>query len=169
MVVDDKALREHIESGHVAGAALDVFPAEPKAQGDPFESVLRGLDNVILTPHVGGSTQEAQEEIGHFVSRKLAAFHREGSTELAVNFPQVALPSLHTGFRMGVLHHNVPGVLARLNQLLADQGDNVSAQYLNTSGHLGYVVTDAADPLSPESLRRLEESEHTVWVRTYDA
>jgi D-3-phosphoglycerate dehydrogenase len=169
MVVDDKALRAHIESGHVAGAALDVFPTEPKAQGDPFESVLRGLDNVILTPHVGGSTQEAQEEIGHFVSRKLAAFHREGGTELAVNFPQVAAPALHTGFRMGVLHHNVPGVLASLNQMLADQGDNVSAQYLATSGHLGYVVTDAADPLSPESLRRLEESEHTLWVRTYDA
>jgi D-3-phosphoglycerate dehydrogenase / 2-oxoglutarate reductase len=169
MVVDDQALREHIESGHIAGAALDVFPVEPKAQGDEFESVLRGLDNVILTPHVGGSTQEAQEEIGYFVSRKLATFHQEGITELAVNFPQVAAPALHSGSRMSVLHHNVPGVLASLNQMLADQGDNVSAQYLSTSGHLGYVVTDAVDPLSAESLRRLEESEHTLWVRTYDA
>lgn len=167
MVVDDHALRRHIESGHIAGAALDVFPVEPKAQGDPFESPLVGLDNVILTPHVGGSTQEAQEEIGWFVSRKLATFQREGSTELSVNFPQVAPPALSTGSRVAVLHHNVPGVLATLNQQLADQHDNVIGQYLATHGDLGYVVTDAAEPLAPESLAQLEQSEHTVWVRTY--
>ena len=169
MAVDDQALRAHIESGHIAGAAIDVFPIEPKAQGDSFESALRGLDNVILTPHVGGSTQEAQEEIGHFVSRKLATFHREGSTELAVNFPQVQPPPLRSGCRVSVLHHNVPGVLATLNQELAQQGDNVAGQYLSTQGDLGYVVTDAAKPLSPESLRQLNESEHTIWLRAYDA
>ncbi len=169
MVVDDVALREHIESGHIAGAALDVFPVEPKAQGDSFESVLRGLDNVILTPHVGGSTQEAQEEIGYFVSRKLATFHRQGSTELSVNFPQVAPPALQWGSRFAVLHHNVPGVLAELNQVLAEQGDNITGQYLSTHGDLGYVVTDAAAPLSEASLRRLQDSSHTIWIRTYDA
>ncbi|WP_372442087.1 phosphoglycerate dehydrogenase [Nocardioides limicola] len=169
MVVDDHALRRHIESGHIAGAAIDVFPSEPKAQGDRFESVLQGLDNVILTPHVGGSTQEAQQEIGHFVSRKLATFHREGSTELSVNLPQVQPPPLRSGSRVGVLHRNVPGVVAELNLSLAKQGDNVSAQYLSTSGDLGYVVTDAADPLAAESLQRLADSEHTLWVRTYDA
>ena len=92
MVVDDVALREHILSGHIAGAALDVFPVEPKAQGDEFESALRGLPNVILTPHVGGSTQEAQEEIGYFVSGKLSAFAHGGSTALSVNLPEVAAP-----------------------------------------------------------------------------
>jgi D-3-phosphoglycerate dehydrogenase len=168
MVVDDFALRAHIESGHIAGAAIDVFPVEPKAQGDEFVSPLVGLDNVILTPHVGGSTQEAQEEIGHFVSRKLATFHREGSTELSVNFPQVAPPAL-AGDRVAILHHNVPGVLATLNQQLADENDNVVGQYLSTHGDLGYVVTDAAAPLSAAALKELEASEHTVWVRSYSS
>ncbi len=125
MVVDDVALREHILSGHIAGAALDVFPVEPKAQGDEFESVLRGLDNVILTPHVGGSTQEAQEEIGWFVAGKLAGFALEGRTELSVNLPAVLAPALRAGSRIGFLHVNVPGVLAELNQRLAEQGANV--------------------------------------------
>ncbi len=97
MVVDTESLREHILSGHIAGAALDVFPVEPKAQGDPFESPLRGLDNVILTPHVGGSTQEAQEEIGYFVAGKLAGFALEGRTELSVNLPAVLAPQLRLG------------------------------------------------------------------------
>ena len=125
MVVDDIALRENIESGHIAGAALDVFPVEPKAQGDPFESVLRGLDNVILTPHVGGSTQEAQEEIGWFVAGKLASFVAEGSTALSVNLPAVQPPPLTEGVRLAYLHVNVPGVLAEVNAYLAEQGANV--------------------------------------------
>jgi D-3-phosphoglycerate dehydrogenase len=169
MVVDDVALRDNLLSGHIAGAALDVFPVEPKAQGDPFESVLRGLDNVILTPHVGGSTQEAQEEIGWFVSGKLAAFAHEGSTALSVNLPPVATPPLTTGHRLGFLHTNVPGVLAKVNALLAEEGDNVIGQLLSTSGELGYVVTDAAEPLSEGSLARLRDSESCRWVRTWQA
>lgn len=169
MVVDDVALRDHLLSGHISGAALDVFPIEPKAQGDPFESVLRGVDNVILTPHVGGSTQEAQEEIGWFVSGKLAAFALEGSTALSVNLPAVATPPLTDGFRLGFLHRNVPGVLASVNRLLADQGDNVSGQHLSTRGEVGYVVTDAADPLSAGSLDALTSSEQCLWVRTWQA
>jgi D-3-phosphoglycerate dehydrogenase len=167
MVVDDVALREHIESGHIAGAALDVFPVEPKAQGEQFESVLRGLDNVILTPHVGGSTQEAQEEIGLFVAGKLAAFVAQGSTALSVNLPVVQPPALGAGTRLGYLHLNLPGVLAQVNQQLADQGANVVGQYLATQGEQGYVVTDVSDPVDAEALAKLEASPHTIWLRTW--
>jgi D-3-phosphoglycerate dehydrogenase len=167
MVVDYDSLRSHVLSGHIAGAAVDVFPVEPKAQGDAFESVLRGLDNVILTPHVGGSTQEAQEEIGRFVSEKLAGFALQGSTELSVNLPQVLTPHLDGEHRLGFLHHNVPGVLARLNAVFAEAGDNVIGQHLSTRDHLGYVVTDASEPLPAEAIEELRRSEHCVWVRTW--
>jgi D-3-phosphoglycerate dehydrogenase len=167
MVVDDVALREHILSGHISGAALDVFPVEPKAQGDPFESALRGLPNVILTPHVGGSTQEAQEEIGYFVSGKLSAFAHGGGTALSVNLPEVAAPPLESGSRIALLHHNVPGVLASVNQVLADQESNVTAQYLATRGEQGYVVTDVASALPDGALDGLGAAESTIWLRTY--
>ena len=169
MVVDDVALREHILSGHIAGAAIDVFPVEPKAQGDEFESALRGLDNVILTPHVGGSTQEAQEEIGRFVSGKLTSFVKGGSTALSVNLPEVAAPPLTSGTRIALLHDNVPGVLAEVNQLLADEGDNVTAQYLSTRGEQGYVVSDVSEPLSESAMQRLRTADHTIWLRTHTA
>jgi D-3-phosphoglycerate dehydrogenase len=169
MVVDDIALRENIESGHIAGAALDVFPVEPKAQGDPFESVLRGLDNVILTPHVGGSTQEAQEEIGWFVAGKLASFVAEGSTALSVDLPAVQPPPLTEGARLAYLHVNVPGVLAELNSYLAGQGANVTGQYLATRGELGYVVTDASEAIGEAALDKLRSSDQTIWLRSYTA
>ncbi|WP_205473874.1 phosphoglycerate dehydrogenase [Nocardioides sp. SYSU D00038] len=169
MVVDDVALRGHILSGHIAGAALDVFPVEPKAQGDEFESVLRGLDNVILTPHVGGSTQEAQEEIGWFVAGKLAGFALEGRTELSVDLPAVQAPQLVSGTRVGYLHVNVPGVLADVNRLLAEHGVNVTGQYLATRGEQGYVVTDTPEELPAGTLAKLESSPHTVWVRSWHA
>jgi D-3-phosphoglycerate dehydrogenase len=167
MVVDDVALREHILSGHIAGAAIDVFPVEPKAQGDPFESALRGLPNVILTPHVGGSTQEAQEEIGHFVSTKLTNYVLNGSTALSVNLPEVPVPPLDQGFRIALLHHNVPGVLASVNQMLAEHEANVRAQYLATRGEQGYVVTDVSTPLENGALDALSGADHTIWLRTY--
>lgn len=167
MVVDYDSLRSHVLSGHIAGAAVDVFPVEPKAQGDAFESVLRGLDNVILTPHVGGSTQEAQQEIGWFVAEKLAGFALQGSTALSVNLPQVLTPALDGEHRLGFLHHNVPGVLAKLNAVFAEAGDNVIGQHLSTRDHLGYVVTDASEPLSAEAVEELRSSEHCVWVRTW--
>ena len=169
MVVDDVALREHILSGHIAGAALDVFPIEPKAQGDEFQSVLRGLDNVILTPHVGGSTMEAQEEIGFFVAGKLRAFQQEGSTALSVNMPAVQPPPLTEGSRVAYLHVNVPGVLAEVNNVLAAEGANVTGQYLATHGERGYVVTDATEPLSADALAKLDASPHTQWLRSYKA
>ncbi|ANH36951.1 D-3-phosphoglycerate dehydrogenase [Nocardioides dokdonensis FR1436] len=168
MVVDTESLREHLLSGHIAGAAMDVFPIEPKAQGDPFESPLRGLDNVILTPHVGGSTQEAQEEIGYFVATKLADFTLEGRTQLSVNLPTSSAPALQTGHRIGYLHDNVPGVLAAVNQLIADAGANVVGQFLATTGELGYVVTDSTEAIPPAVVAELAASEHCRWVRTWD-
>jgi D-3-phosphoglycerate dehydrogenase len=169
MVVDDVALREHILSGHLAGAALDVFPVEPKAQGDPFQSALRGLDNVILTPHVGGSTQEAQEEIGRFVSGKLARYLEGGSTELSVNLPEVASPPLQSGSRIALLHRNVPGVLASVTSALADQQANISAQYLSTRGEQGYVVTDVDGTLPDHALEGLRDADSTIWLRRFDS
>ena len=168
MVVDDVALREHILSGHIAGAALDVFPVEPKAQGDEFESALRGLPNVILTPHVGGSTQEAQEEIGYFVSGKLSALRpRRQHGALGEPARGRGARRCESGFRIALLHHNVPGVLASVNQVLADQQANVTAQYLATRGEQGYVVTDVATELPDSALDGLRDAESTIWLRTY--
>ena len=167
MVIDDESLRENILSGHLAGAAIDVFPVEPKAQGDTFESPLRGLDNVILTPHVGGSTQEAQEEIGAFVATKLLGFVGTGVTALSVNLPEVALPPAPTSFRMGYLHANTPGVLAGINQLLLDHGVNVVSQALATRGERGYVLTDTEVAVPDEALAELRRSPHTAWLRTW--
>ena len=167
-LVDNDALRKHIESGHIAGAALDVFPTEPKAQGDAFESPLLGLDNVILTPHVGGSTQEAQEEIGWFVSGKLRDFIHAGSSALSVNLPAVQPPPLVEGSRLALLHDSVPGVLAELNNLLAAEGLNVTGQYLATSGETGFVVTDVTN-VPPTTLEKITANPHTKWVRAYHA
>jgi D-3-phosphoglycerate dehydrogenase len=167
MVVDEAALRENIQSGHLAGAAMDVFPIEPKAQGDPFTSPLRGLDNVILTPHVGGSTQEAQEEIGYFVANKLIGFVTGGGTALSVNLPQVVPPQPSGSFRMGYLHTSAPGVLAGINRVLADTGVNVIGQSLSTQGERGYVVTDTDAVLPDDALSGLVASPQTVWLRSW--
>ncbi|MGH3412867.1 MAG: phosphoglycerate dehydrogenase [Marmoricola sp.] len=164
MVVDDEALRDRILAGHIAGAALDVFPVEPKRQGDPFESVLRDLDNVILTPHVGGSTLEAQEEIGGFVSRKLVSYLRSGSTELSVNLPAVQVPDDGTP-RVAHLHDNVPGVLADINAILGEAGANLRRQQLDTRGDQGYVVTDLDAPLPADVVDRLRGLEPSILVR----
>ena len=167
MVVDDHALRDHIISGHLSGAAIDVFPIEPKAQGDLFESPLRGLDNVILTPHVGASTKEAQEEIGSFVAQKLTRFVTTGATSLSVNLPQVA-PSPSEGiFRMAILHRNVPGVLSSINRTLAEAGANVVGQSLATHGELGYVVTDTDLAVAPETLESLRHVSDAVHLETW--
>ncbi|MGJ0558358.1 phosphoglycerate dehydrogenase [Methylocystis sp.] len=167
MVVDDRALRENLLSGHIAGAAVDVFPVEPKAQGDEFTSVLRGLDNVILTPHVGGSTQEAQEEIGGFVAGKLARFVLEGNTSLSVNLPAVQPPPVGDGHRLGFLHHNIPGVLAEFTRLVALAGDNVTGQQLATRGELGYVVADITGPLPATAVEQLRSTDSCLWIRTW--
>jgi D-3-phosphoglycerate dehydrogenase len=164
-VVDHAALRQHIESGHIAGAAIDVFPFEPKRQGDPFESELRGLANVILTPHVGGSTQEAQEDIGRFVAGKLRGYAQGGSTSLSVNFPGIGAGDMGHGHRLAHVHQNVPGVLAKVNALFAEYGVNVEAQSLSTRADVGYLVTDVNSDYTPEILDRLEQLPETIRLR----
>ncbi|RYE79392.1 MAG: phosphoglycerate dehydrogenase, partial [Myxococcales bacterium] len=164
MVVDDHALRERILSGHIAGAALDVFPVEPKKQGDLFESPLRGLDNVILTPHVGGSTQEAQEEIGGFVAGKLSSYVAAGSTANSVNLPEVNVNN-DGAHRITHLHQNVPGVLAGIITVLGEAGVNILGQQLATRGEQGYAVIDVDAPLTDDVVARLAELEPTIRVR----
>ncbi len=165
-VVDHHALRTHIESGHLAGAAVDVFPSEPKTAGEEFVSELRGLANVILTPHVGGSTEEAQQDIGNFVAGKLRDYAAAGSTSLSVNLPQVTLPRVPGTTRILLLHTNTPGVLATVNGVLAEHGLNIEGQILGTSGPLGYVVTDVAPLDSDDIVTALGALPETVrlWV-----
>ena len=165
IAVDTTALREHLESGHIAGAALDVFPVEPKRQGDPFESELRGIPNVILTPHVGGSTEEAQQDIGRFVASKLRSYAAFGSTSLSVNFPEMNLSADDSRTRLALVHQNAPGVLATINGLLGERGVNIEAQSLATRGQLGYVVTDVAEAVSADVLGELAALPETVRLR----
>ncbi|MGY1643836.1 phosphoglycerate dehydrogenase [Geodermatophilus sp. SYSU D00703] len=161
-VVDQQALRRNIDSGHLAGAAVDVFPLEPSAAGEPFESDLRGLPNVILTPHIGGSTEEAQEDIGDFVAAKLLGFLQRGNTALSVNLPELQPPDPGTRTRLVLLHRNQPGALGHLGSVLADAGLNVAQQVLATSGPVGYVVTDVDGTLGPAVLDRLRGLPETI-------
>jgi D-3-phosphoglycerate dehydrogenase len=153
-VVDIDALAEALKSGKVGGAAVDVFPVEPKGNADAFESPLRGLDNVILTPHVGGSTLEAQDNIGVEVAAKLVRYSDNGSTLSAVNFPEVTLPGHEGSRRILHIHRNVPGVLSQINDIFRDRGINIDGQFLRTDPKVGYVVIDVtADEEQTASLR----------------
>jgi D-3-phosphoglycerate dehydrogenase / 2-oxoglutarate reductase len=165
-VVDHAALRRNIESGHIAGASIDVFPEEPKGAGDEFVSELRGLPNVILTPHVGGSTEEAQQDIGEFVAGKLADYMSSGVTSLSVNLPGVTLPALSGTHRLVHLHQNVPGVLAAINRVLAEHGVNVEGQLLRTKDEFGYVLTDISSEYSDSVLAELRAMPVTISLRT---
>jgi D-3-phosphoglycerate dehydrogenase / 2-oxoglutarate reductase len=164
-VIDHGALRDHLISGHLAGAAIDVFPKEPKGRGDEFVSELRGLPNVILTPHIGGSTEEAQSDIGDFVANKLARYVRGGNTTLSVNLPAVALPQAPGTHRIAHVHHNVPGVLAQVNSILADHQVNIEGQLLSTRGELGYLLTDVAANYAEDVLEQLRAMDATVRLR----
>ena len=167
-VVDHASLRRHIESGRLAGAAVDVFPAEPRGRGEEFVSELRGLPNVILTPHVGGSTEEAQQDIGEFVAGKLLDYLDTGATSLSVNLPGVALPVVPGTHRLVHLHQNVPGVLAKINQLLAEHDANIEGQLLGTRDELGYVLTDIGTEYTAGMLARLQAMDVTIRLRTVD-
>src|SRR5574344_2959745 len=163
VVMED--LAEAIKSSHIAGAAVDVFPKEPKANGEEFVSPLRNIPNVILTPHVGGSTMEAQANIGLEVADKLVRYSDNGTSISAVNFPEVALPE-HTGQnRILHVHHNVPGVLSAINQVFAENGINVAGQYLRTHEKLGYVVIDLEPGSSALALEKLAQVPGTVRCR----
>ncbi|WGT46103.1 phosphoglycerate dehydrogenase [Tessaracoccus lacteus] len=163
-VVDLDALHDNLVSGKVAGAALDVYPSEPKTKDEPFISRLQNLPNVILTPHIGGSTQEAQVDIGRYVAGKLADYEDLGSTSMAVNLPDVTA-GLKPAARVVHLHHNVPGVLARLNSVLAEYNMNIGSQTLSTKGQVGYAVTDVHGDNIDGLLHRLEQLPETIRVR----
>ncbi|MGR6862340.1 phosphoglycerate dehydrogenase [Aliivibrio salmonicida] len=164
-VVKIPDLCDALESGHLGGAAIDVFPTEPKTNAEPFESPLQKFDNVILTPHVGGSTQEAQENIGVEVAGKLTKYSDNGSTLSSVNFPEVSLP-LHTDTsRLLHIHENRPGILTKINSIFADEGINIAAQYLQTSAEMGYVVIDVETARSEEALTQLKAIEGTIRAR----
>ncbi|WP_394131530.1 phosphoglycerate dehydrogenase [Shewanella maritima] len=164
-VVDIDALAQSLNSKHIAGAAIDVFPVEPKSNDDEFISPLRGIDNVLLTPHIGGSTAEAQENIGIEVAGKLAKYSDNGSTLSAVNFPEVSLPQ-HTGTsRLLHIHHNRPGVLIKINQAFSEKGINIAAQYLQTTADIGYVVMEVDSDQAQEALGELKSIEGTIRSR----
>ena len=154
-VVDIEALDQALREGRLGGAALDVFPKEPRSEKEEFQSPLRGLDNVILTPHIGGSTEEAQDNIGREVSDKLARFLKAGTTRSAVNFPEIAHQEKEGQSRILNVHRNEPGVIARMNAIFAEFGMNIVAQQLHTRGNLGYAITDVDSTISQAMMSRL--------------
>lgn len=164
-VVDIAALKQNIQSGKVAGCAVDVFPHEPKSNDEEFVSELRGLPNTILTPHIGGSTLEAQENIAQFVSGKFLDYINTGGTSNSVNFPNLSLPILENAHRLIHIHSNVPGILAKINQILATNGINIVGQYLKTNESIGYVITDINKEYNKEVIKELRAIEHTIKFR----
>jgi D-3-phosphoglycerate dehydrogenase len=164
-VVDIDALAQALKDKKVGGAAIDVFPVEPKGNGEEFISPLRAFDNVILTPHIGGSTKEAQENIGLEVASKLAKYSDNGSSLSAVNFPIVSLPEHIGTSRLLHIHHNQPGVLTKINQAFAQHNFNIAAQYLQTDNKIGYVVIDIETEDSVTALRELKKIEGTIRAR----
>lgn len=164
-VVDIDALANALESRHLAGAAIDVFPVEPRSNEDEFVSPLRKFDNCILTPHVGGSTMEAQENIGLEVSEKLIRYSDNGSSFTAVNFPEVALPAHPGKHRLLHIHRNIPGVLSEINSIFSSTGINIRSQYLQTNDEIGYVVTDIDVEYSKLALEKLNQVKGTIRCR----
>jgi D-3-phosphoglycerate dehydrogenase len=164
-VVDIDALAAALESKHLSGAAVDVFPVEPHANDEEFVSPLRKFENCILTPHIGGSTMEAQENIGFEVAEKLIRYSDNGSTQTSVNFPEVALPS-HPGMhRLLHVHENVPGVMSQINQIFSASGINIRSQYLQTNDKIGYVVMDISEKDSDIALDKLYDVTGTIRCR----
>ncbi len=166
-VVDIDALAEALQTGQIGGAALDVFPTEPKSNDDEFESPLRRFDNVLITPHIGGSTQEAQRNIALEVAGKLVKYSDNGSTFTAVNFPAVSLPEQHDQRRLLHVHRNQPGVLESINHCFSEIGVNISAQYLQTTNDVGYVVMDVDADIETANrlLERLRNVDGTIRAR----
>lgn len=164
-VVDIDALADALRSKKVGGAAIDVFPVEPKSNDDEFISPLREFDNCILTPHIGGSTQEAQENIGAEVASKLVKYSDNGSTLSAVNFPEVSLPSHAGASRLLHIHHNQPGVLTKINLAFAEHDINIAAQYLQTTADIGYVVIEVETEDSQKAIKQLRKIDGTIRAR----
>ncbi|MET4025853.1 D-3-phosphoglycerate dehydrogenase [Marinobacter sp. MBR-99] len=164
-VVDIDALADALRSGKLLGAAVDVFPVEPKSNDEEFISPLREFDNCILTPHVGGSTIEAQENIGREVAEKLAMYSDNGTSVSSVNFPEVALPSHPNQHRLLHIHENVPGVMSEINQVFSENGINVCGQYLQTKEDIGYVVVDVDKAYGELALEKLRQVKGTIRCR----
>ncbi|GGC58412.1 phosphoglycerate dehydrogenase [Marinobacter halophilus] len=164
-VVDIDALADALRSGKLLGAAIDVFPVEPKSNEEEFISPLREFDNVILTPHVGGSTIEAQENIGREVAEKLAMYSDNGTSVSSVNFPEVALPSHPNQHRLLHIHENVPGVMSEINQVFSENGINICGQYLQTKEDIGYVVIDVDKAYGELALKKLLQVKGTIRCR----
>lgn len=164
-VVDIDALAASLESGRLGGAGIDVFPLEPRSNEDEFVSPLRRFDNTLLTPHIGGSTVEAQENIGLEVAEKLAHYSDNGTTTSSVNFPEVALPEHANCHRLLHIHHNIPGIMSAINNVFSQNNLNVSAQYLQTNETIGYVVIDIDAEYSNLALRKLADIEGTIRSR----
>lgn len=164
-VVDVEALEAHLRNGHLRGAAVDVFPSEPKSNLEPFESNLTGIPNLILTPHIGGSTQEAQVSIAAFVPDKMIRYVNTGDTFASVNFPNLQLPSQRVAHRLIHIHRNVPGIMAQITQILSDHDCNIVGQYLKTNETIGYVITDIDQEYNKEVTKALRNIEHTIKFR----
>jgi D-3-phosphoglycerate dehydrogenase len=164
-VVQIDALASALASGHIGGAAVDVYPAEPESNSDDFESALRGLPNVILTPHIGGSTEEAQEAIGREVSAALLKYVNQGSTTGAVNFPQVELATAKGTHRILNIHRNVPGVLRDINKIVSDQHANIRAQLLSTDSDIGYLIMDLDQDVSQSVKQAVAELPTSIKTR----
>jgi D-3-phosphoglycerate dehydrogenase len=164
-VVDLDALAEAIKEKHIAGAAIDVFPIEPEKNGDAFSTSLQGLSNVLLTPHIGGSTEEAQENIGEDVSIKLYQYLERGVSNGSHTIPSLSLPPVDGAHRILHIHKNVPGVLGAINTLLSKNKINIVGQYLKTNDEIGYVVLDVDSKLSKQAMALLKEVKETIKVR----
>ena len=164
-IVDIDSLCEHLASKHIGGAAIDVFPVEPKSNQEEFISPLRQFDNVILTPHIGGSTQEAQENIGIEVAEKIVMYSDNGTSTSAVNFPQVALPSHANTHRLLHVHRNIPGMMTAINQIFSQYNINVAAQYLQTNDKVGYVVVDIEAEYGDHAIAALKAIDGTIRCR----
>jgi D-3-phosphoglycerate dehydrogenase len=163
-IVDIPALVAALKSGKLAGTAIDVYPEEPRKNGD-FVSELQGIPNVILTPHVGGSTEEAQRDIADFVPSKIMAYMNSGNTVDAVNFPNIRLPRQTNAHRFLHIHKNVPGVMAKINKILAKYDLNIIGQYLSTDSKVGYVITDLDKEYNKEVIEKLRNITGTIKFR----
>ena len=164
-VVDIDALVNSINSGKVRGASVDVFPYEPVSNDEKFTSRLQGLPNVVLTPHIGGSTDEAQKDIANFVPRKMIDFINSGNSYYSVNFPNIQLPSFENAHRLIHIHHNTPGILAKINAVFAKNNINIIGQYLKTNELIGYVITDISKKYDPKVINELKGIDHTIKFR----
>jgi D-3-phosphoglycerate dehydrogenase len=164
-VVDIEAMVANLKSGKIHGAAVDVFPEEPKNNDEPFVSELQGFPNVILTPHIGGSTEEAQEDIGHYVANKIINYINTGTTYGSVNLPEIQLPELQSAHRIMHIHENVKGILAQINNILLEYDNNILGQYLKTNETLGYVITDIDNFHNKDLEKKLKKIPNTIRYR----